>query len=80
MNSAIKILVIDDEEVIHASIKRILSRFGYEVTGALSAAEGLKFLSSERYDAVITDLMMPQMNGLEMLSAMKIGVLRFPRS
>jgi CheY-like chemotaxis protein/glycine cleavage system H lipoate-binding protein len=71
MNQPVRILVIDDEDVIHASIRRILSRFGYEVAGALTAAEGLDMMEQGGYDAVITDLMMPKMNGLEMLAAMK---------
>ena len=69
------ILVVDDEEIVHASIRRILSRLGHEVDGALTAAEGLEMMAKGGYDAIITDLMMPEMNGLEMLEAMaKRGV------
>ncbi len=66
-----KILVIDDEEIVHHSIKRILSRLGYEVDGVFTAQEGLDKLDNDDYLAVITDLMMPEMNGIEMMHAMK---------
>ncbi|MBW1712239.1 MAG: response regulator [Deltaproteobacteria bacterium] len=64
-------LVIDDEEVVHASVQRILSRLGYQTESALSAAQGLEMMAQKKYDAVITDLMMPEMDGLGMLAAMK---------
>jgi len=78
MAEEIKILVIDDEEVVHASIRRILLRWGYQVCGVLSAQEGLSLLAGEKFDAVITDLMMPEMNGLEMLAAMKERRIEVP--
>ena len=71
MNEKIKVLVVDDEEVVHASIQRILLRYGYEVVGTTSAHEGLGLMGRESFDAVITDLMMPGMNGVKMLAEMK---------
>jgi len=62
-----RILVIDDEEVIHVSLKRILGRQGHSVDAVLSAAEGLELLQRHRYDLVITDLMMPNINGIQLL-------------
>ena len=73
-----RILVVDDEEIVHASIKRILSRLGHEVDGAMTAAEGLKKMAQGGYDAIITDLMMPEMNGLEMLEAMAKQGIKTP--
>jgi len=65
-----RILVIDDEEVVHASLRKILSRLGLTVDAVLTAAEGLDRLATERYDLVITDLMMPGMSGIELLDAL----------
>ncbi len=62
-----RILVIDDEEVIHLSLKRILKRQGHVVEAVLSAQEGLDLLQEREYDLVITDLMMPELNGIELL-------------
>ncbi len=65
-----KILVIDDEEVVHASLRKILSRLGLHVDAVLTAQEGLDHMTAQRYDLVITDLMMPGMNGIELLDAL----------
>jgi DNA-binding response OmpR family regulator len=72
------ILVIDDEEVVHASIKRILCRLNHEVTWAFTAQKGLKEMEQNRYDAVIADLLMPEMNGLDMLEEMKERNIKVP--
>ena len=72
------ILVIDDEEIVHSSIRRILSRLGYEVDGVFTAQEGLDKMKKTKYDAVITDLMMPELNGIEMLFAMKERRINIP--
>lgn len=66
-----RILVIDDEEVIHVSLRRILGRQGHRVEAVLSATEGLELLRRERYDLVITDLMMPDINGIQMLERIR---------
>ncbi len=66
-----RILVIDDEEVVHASLRRILSRLGLAVDSVLTAQEGLDRLTTQRYDLVISDLMMPGMSGIELLDALQ---------
>jgi DNA-binding response OmpR family regulator len=66
-----RILVIDDEEIIHSSLRKILGRRGHEVVTVLSADEGLEKLGYEHFDLVITDLMMPGRNGLELIEQMR---------
>jgi CheY-like chemotaxis protein len=66
-----RILVIDDEEVIHVSLRRLLGRQGHSVETVLSAPEALKLLEEESFDLVITDLMMPEMNGIQLLERAK---------
>lgn len=78
MSEKIRILIIDDEKVVQESIHRILSRFGYEVIGLLSPTEGLAIMEKEKFDVVITDLMMPEMNGLEILMAMQERQINIP--
>ncbi len=73
-----RVLVIDDEDIVHASIRKILTKLGYEVDAALTAREGLHAMEKNAYDAVITDLMMPEMNGIEMLNAMKERQINVP--
>jgi len=66
-----RILIVDDEENLVALFKRILQKEGYEVQCASSGEEALEKLETEWFDLVITDLKMPGMDGLELLSKAK---------
>src|SRR5256885_4277995 len=66
-----RILVVDDEAAILRLLKEALTQWGYQVTGATSAAEALQALRDDMFDAVITDIRMPDMNGLELLKEIK---------
>ena len=66
-----KILVVDDEEIVCHSIKKILSRKGYTVENALDVESAIKKISNTSYDLVITDLMMPKTNGMELLQIIR---------
>lgn len=66
-----KILVVDDEITVCESIKKILSRQGYTVDNTLNAEDAIKKINESAYDLVITDLMMPNTNGLELLQIIK---------
>jgi len=68
---AVRILVIDDEAVVCASCKRILSESGYEVRCQQNPREGLRDAVSGNYDLILLDIVMPQMEGLEVLAAVK---------
>lgn len=73
-----KVLVIDDEEIVHASLQRILSRLGYHVASVFSAKEGLSRLENEEFQLVIVDLMMPEMDGLQFLESLRGKGLEVP--
>ena len=60
-----KILVVDDEEHVCQSVKKILTRKGYTVENALDVETAVKKMNSSPYDLVITDLTMPQVTGVE---------------
>ena len=66
-----KVLVVDDEEQIGSLLTRILSRDGMHVTPCTTASAALASMQRERPDIVITDLMMPGINGLELASRVK---------
>src|SRR5216110_3587196 len=68
---AAKILVVDDEAAILRLLKEALSQWGYQVTAASSGAEALKALRGDMFDAVISDIRMPDINGLELLKEIK---------
>lgn len=63
------ILVIDDEQIIHESVRRILEEEGYMIEGAMRVDQALDLLSKQSYDIVLTDLMMPERNGMEAVDA-----------
>lgn len=62
------ILVIDDEPLVADALMLVLSDSGYEVTVALTARDGLEKLNERSFDVTITDLRLPDMSGLEVLS------------
>jgi len=62
-----KVLVIDDDLQIITFIKFVLEKNGYEVVTANSGVEGLKLIDKEKPDIVLLDVMMPGMNGYEVL-------------
>ncbi|MEW6350280.1 MAG: response regulator [Thermodesulfobacteriota bacterium] len=63
------VLVIDDEQIVHQSVQRILQDEGYEVEGALRVDDALAMLEAKSYDLVLTDLMMPDRSGMEAVEA-----------
>jgi two-component system nitrogen regulation response regulator NtrX len=66
-----KVLVIDDEEAIRKSLRMVLEYEGYEYVEAGSGPEGLEAIRRESPDAVLLDIKMPGMDGLETLQAVR---------
>lgn len=65
MNQSDKILVVDDEPVIRDSIAEILSLHGYQVLTASNGIEGLAAIRQDIPEMIISDIMMPEMNGYQ---------------
>ena len=68
---AIKIVCIEDDPEMIDLVKLILSRQGYEVTGAMGGKDGLDAILAIKPDLVLLDLMMPDMDGWEVYQQMK---------
>jgi DNA-binding NtrC family response regulator len=68
----IKIMLIDDDEIIRLALSALLKERGFDVTNAASVSEALKLISSETYDVLLSDLHMPGAgDGLTVVSAMR---------
>ena len=66
-----KILVIDDDRVTLTMLEMILSRHGYHVLSAKDGAEGFELAVKEKPDAVISDMLIPKIHGLELCTKIK---------
>ena len=66
-----RILVVEDDEFVCNSLKWLLTDEGYQVEVTTEGAEALRLVEGNPYDLVITDLMMPGVDGLEVLKKVK---------
>ncbi|MGB5747658.1 MAG: response regulator [Desulfobacterales bacterium] len=71
MEAPAKIIVVDDEKRICHNVAKILSKNKYEVTHAVSAQEALEKMAKESFSLLISDIVMPGKNGLELLKMVK---------
>ncbi len=71
MNEEKRLLIIDDEDIVLKSCERILRNESYIIDTAYSGEDGLKKINEQKYDLVITDLMMPGMSGMDVLKTVK---------
>ena len=65
------ILIVDDEQNIRESLMKVLSRENYAVLPAASAKDAISLLGKHAVDLVISDIMMPEMDGLSLLKRIK---------
>ncbi len=65
------ILIVEDEETLRESMKRIFTKEGYAVDAAESAELGLSLLETNTYDVIISDIILPGMDGIEMLAKVR---------
>ena len=66
-----RILVVDDEEMIRAMLRKVLERAGHEAGGAADGNEALRLQRENAADVVVTDIIMPDMDGTELIIILK---------
>jgi len=65
------ICLIEDTRMIRETLKRILEKIGHNVEAACDGREGLALFDSMKFDLVITDIIMPEVEGIEVLRTVK---------
>ncbi len=71
------ILFVDDEQLLHSLFERLFARHGMQVTSCSNAARALEMMEKTVFDLVVTDFMMPDMDGFALLGQIRE---RFPRT
>jgi len=65
------ILMIDDNEQLRDLLRAALTKLGYEVTSASNGAEAIEAIAKMPFDVVITDLLMPEKDGIEVIGELR---------
>jgi DNA-binding NtrC family response regulator len=74
-DSAVSVLVVDDEAAVRRFACRVLERAGYGVFEAIDGVEALELIQGQiaALDLVVSDIVMPRMNGVELMQALSIS-------
>jgi YesN/AraC family two-component response regulator len=67
------VLIIEDDQFVQNMLKQTFERAGYEVATASNGRIGLQLYRCKPFDVVITDLIMPEMEGIETISSLRKG-------
>ena len=62
-----RILVIEDNEIMNDILVKMLSNAGYDTIGVEDGADGLRLLEKEKFDLIVTDIVMPEKDGIEII-------------
>ncbi len=73
-----KILIVDDSIFTRSMLKKLVKEMGHETIEATNGREGLDAIGIEEPDVVITDLLMPEMDGIGLLEAVKEKKIDIP--
>lgn len=73
MSAKLRILIVDDDRRMVKTLADIFRVKGYEADMAYSGSEALKKLAEDRFDCVLSDIKMPEVNGVELYRVIKAG-------
>lgn len=71
MDAAMRIVIIEDDTAQREMLTQILTRSGFQVQSAQNGRQGLEMLEELRPDLVLTDILMPEADGLEVIRTLK---------
>ena len=66
-----RVLLVEDEKEISRALAKMLGKDGYDVDCVYDGVDGLNFASIGIYDLILLDVMMPKMNGFEVLTELR---------
>ncbi len=69
--SVARILIIDDDDELRSMLRQMLEQAGHEVTEAVNGAQGIQLYQQDRPDLIITDIIMPEKEGVETIIALR---------
>jgi two-component system alkaline phosphatase synthesis response regulator PhoP len=72
MSNGPTILLVEDEENLHEALKLNLELEGYQVVSAVSGTQAVKASQSQYFDLMILDIMLPEMDGIEVLQTLRV--------
>ena len=67
----LKILFVDDDALILSAVKRSLGREGFEITTTAEPLDAVKLIAQHQIDVIVSDYMMPQISGVELLALVR---------
>ncbi|NWK66131.1 MAG: response regulator transcription factor [Sediminibacterium sp. Gen4] len=73
MASKANILLVEDEENLHETLKLNLEMEGYEVSSAFNGTEALKKIANEYFDLIIMDIMLPEVDGIAVTESIRVN-------
>ncbi len=77
-NTKGSILIVEDEENLHATLKLNLEMEGYEVSSAFDGTEAMKAVQNEYFDLIIMDIMLPEIDGIAVTESIRIKNIEVP--
>lgn len=72
------VLLIDDDQAVNNMLRKFLSQEGYRVDSAFKGPEAMEMFQPSEHDVIITDIMMPDMNGWELVGALRVRAPEVP--
>ena len=75
-----RFLIVDDERGMAEGLRALLEKQGYAADTAFDGVSGLDHAMTGLYDLIILDIMLPKMNGLEVLTALRQAKIETPKS
>lgn len=66
-----RVLLVDDSRTVNAVISEMLLKIGWDVQSAFDGEEAIEYIEAERYDIVITDLIMPKIDGVTLINYLR---------